>query len=298
LRETLQKIELLRADILLAVISPKEELYFRFKARVERIYWSLAPSGIPKNEIAKLLAEPQKKRLTSSQQKVVCFRKAFDYIIQEWQALQKPVSLQTVLTLHHLACPGRLRVSQERLQQCLSYFQNSNEHPVIQAALIHSQILALSPFTEDNARLSQLLTYLFLYKEGYDCRGFLVLDEYFRRNFTEYQQILTQTKERTNQTIWLEYFAKAVQSNLEKVLKDIKSRKTRMEIPASMFKLNERQKEILMMLESPEATITNRQAQKLFKVSQITASRDLTKLVSLGLLLAHDRGRSVHYTKA
>jgi len=35
----------------------------------------------------------------------------------------------------------------------------------------------------------------------------------------------------------------------------------------------------------------------MFKVSQITASRDLSKLGALGLLFIHGKGRSVYYTK-
>lgn len=300
LRDSLKKIEELRQDIYLTILTPLEELGLRFEALVGRIFWALSFSDtLPdKKEIAGLLLpQRSKKRLTPQQQEAVRFKKGLDYIIQEWQGSQKPVSLKTVLFLHQMACPGRLRASQESLRQYLSYFQDSNEHPVIQAALIHYQILELSPFTDGNDKLARLLTYLFLYKEGFDCRGFLVLDEYSRRNLTDYQQIFEQTTKTGNQTAWLEYFAKAVASVLEKTLQNITSDKTRMEMPATTFKLNDRQKEILAMLENPAATITNRQVQKLFKVSQITASRDLAKLVSLGLAFTHGRGRSVYYTR-
>lgn len=300
LRESLQKIDALRRDILLAVLPPRDELRFRFEALLGRIYWSLALYGTPlgKNEIVKLLGQPpQKKRLTPLQQEVVSLRGGLDYITQEWLACQKPIPLKTVLFLHSLACPGRLDVNQESLRQCLSYLQSSNEHPVIQAGLIYFQIFALSPTTSDNNRLSCLLTYLFLYKEGFDCRGFLVLDEYFRRNLTDYQRLLKQAAQTGTQTWWLEYFAKGVELQLEKALKDTTSGKTGTKIPAAMFRLNGRQKEILALLENPDATITNRQVQKMCQVSQITASRDLAKLTSLGLLFAYGKGRSVYYTK-
>lgn len=289
---------MLKRNILLAVLTQKEELRFRWQALVERIYWSLSFSDSPvdKNEITKLLVESPKKRLTLPQQVVMRYKKALDYITQDWLGSQRTVPLKTVLFIHQLACPGRLPVNQESLKACLSYFQSSNEHPVIQAGLIHFQILTL-PFADENDRLSRLLTYLFLYKEGFDCRGFLVLDEYFRRNFTDYQEIFKQATHANNQTIWLEYFTKGVATQLEKVLEDIAKGKMRTEIPASTFKLNERQKEILILLENPDATITNRQAQKQFKVSQITASRDLAKLASLDLLFTHGRGRSVYYTR-
>ena len=68
-------------------------------------------------------------------------------------------------------------------------------------------------------------------------------------------------------------------------------------LPNSFWQLNDRQKSILGFLENPDATITNKRVRSLFKISQITASRDLTKLANLGLLFAHGKGRSVFYTK-
>ncbi|MDP2585469.1 MAG: hypothetical protein Q8P29_01160 [Candidatus Levybacteria bacterium] len=299
LRASLQKIDALRRDILLIVLTPKQELRFRWLATAERIFWSLAfiNTQLNKNEIAKLLKEPLGKQLTSSQQEVLAYKKGLDYIVQDWLGLQEPVSSKTVLLLHQIACVGRLRVSQESLKANLLYFQNSSEHPVIQAGLVHVQILSLSPFTKDNDKISRLLSYLFLCKEGFYCRGFLVLDEYFKRNLIDYQQILKQATQTGTQTLWLEYFARGVTAQLEKVLEDITAGKARMEIPVSTFKLNERQKEILTILENPDITITNRQVQKLLKTSAITASRDLAKLTSLGLLFTHGKGRSIYYTK-
>lgn len=63
------------------------------------------------------------------------------------------------------------------------------------------------------------------------------------------------------------------------------------------FELNDRQKSILNMLDQPTASITNRLTQKAYKVSQITASRDLAKLTTLGFLFSHGKGRSVYYTR-
>jgi hypothetical protein len=299
LRESLQRIDVLHGNILLSVLTQEKELRLRWQMAVERVYWSFALSETPleKNEIAKLFKKPLEKQLTSLQKKTLACKKGFDYITQEWLGSQEPVSAKTVLSLHQIACEGRLRISQESLASSLLYFQNSSEHPVIQAGLIFIQTLSLSPFTKDNDKISRLLSYLFLYKEGFYCRGFLVLEEYFKKNLIEYQQILEQAKRAGTQTLWLEYFAKAVESTLEKILENISANKTRTETPASMFKLNERQKEILVLLENPEITITNRQIQKMFKTSAITASRDLAKLTTLGLLFIHGKGRSVYYTK-
>ena len=68
--------------------------------------------------------------------------------------------------------------------------------------------------------------------------------------------------------------------------------------PTTLKRLTIRQKEILYLLEKPETPITNKQIQQVFKVSQITASRDLARLSIVGLLLPHGKGRATYYTKS
>lgn len=300
LQVALKNINSLRSDLLLSVITPEKEMRLRWQTAIDRIYWSLTFShtALSKSEIEKLIRTHVRKQPTPAQQEALAYKKGLDYIAQNWLASLEPVSSITVLLLHQIACQGKLKVSQESLKLTLAYFQGSSEHPVIQAGLVHFQILALSPFTNDNEKMSRLLSYLFLYKEGFDCRGLLVTDEYFRRNATDYQQIFKQTLQTGTQTLWLEYFAKAVQSSLEKALEEISKEKSRViEKNSSTFKLNERQKQILTLLENPDMTIANRQVQHLFKISQITASRDLANLSLLGLLFSHGKGRSVYYTR-
>ena len=98
-------------------------------------------------------------------------------------------------------------------------------------------------------------------------------------------------------TVWLEYFTFCAMSALEKALEVAKNLRFQEELPASFWKLNTRQKQILEALEKPDEKVTNKEVQKVFKVSQITASRDLTHMANLGLLLAHGKGRSVFYTR-
>ena len=83
---------------------------------------------------------------------------------------------------------------------------------------------------------------------------------------------------------------------MEKVLKSVESinfEPTKL----ATWKLTERQKKIMEKLENPNIQITNRDVQKMFTVSQITASRDLSKMVNLGILLPHGKGRSIFYTR-
>jgi predicted HTH transcriptional regulator len=64
------------------------------------------------------------------------------------------------------------------------------------------------------------------------------------------------------------------------------------------YQLSLRQKQILSLAEPPNTLVSNKLVQDTFRISQITASRDLAKLASLGLLIPHGHGRSTSYSKA
>lgn len=292
MKNYLNKIELLRQKILLTPLPPKTELRLRWEAMLNRIYWAMVFSktkSINKTKVAKLISNQEKGEIRKEDHEILKYKNALDYIRENWLVSKKLVTIKDVLILHKLACNGRFRSSQEVLKQLLDYLQKTPEHPVIQTAIAYSQIIRIAPFTKGNTQVASLLAYLFLYKAGYDFRGLLVLEECWQPSLV----VLSE-----NLTTFLESFSKALANQLEKAANfDLESQAQLSGLSASFWQLNDRQKAILNFLENPDATITNKKVQKLFKISQITASRDLAKLANLGLLLLHGKGRSVFYTK-
>jgi len=132
---------------------------------------------------------------------------------------------------------------------------------------------------------------------GFVSKGLLCLDEYFKKDFVGYRENVEAVLGNKNLTLWLEYFAGAVVTQLEKTLTEVLSEKYSLDVTRNFFELNDRQKEIMSILDQPNVVISNKKVQKMFKVSQITASRDLSRLSTLGLLFTHGKGRSVYYTK-
>lgn len=306
LRNSLQKIDSLRRQILLSPIPPRMELRLRWEATLNRIYWSLALAGDPltKAEIIKLLTA-EKKRPTQAEQEVLNYKKALDYISQEWLVNPRRVTLQTVIDLYNISSQPTVgknaRISnagENSIKHLLEYLQKGSDHPIVQAGIAQAQLISIRPFPDGNGRVARLLSLLFLYRNGYDVRGFLVLSDYWRKDSSGLEYATKRSLESKNFTVWLEYFAHGILIEVEKVAQSLKNLNFQTDLPISFWKLNDRQKEILAILEQPETTITNKKAQKLFKISQITASRDLAKLASLGLLFTHGRGRSVYYTRA
>lgn len=289
LKNFLRKIELLRQKVLMTPLPPKVEIRLRWHAMVNRVYWAMIFSkerSVNKTRAIKLLtkeAKPQNKE----EHEILKYKDGLNYIKENWFVSQKAITLKTILTLHELSCYGRLRSSESILKQLLEYLQRNPESPVIQAALAYIQIVNISPFTHGNTQLASLLSNLFMYKAGYDVRGLLVLEQCWHPDLIIY---------RGNLTPLLEQLAKLLANQLEETA-NFELGSELEGLPASFWELNDRQKGILNFLENPDATITNKKVQQLFKISQITASRDLTKLANLGLLFVHGKGRSVFYTR-
>lgn len=297
LLDSLRKIEVLRRKIILTPLSPKVELRLKFEATLSRLYYSISLSNAPinKGEILKLLTG--RKKLSLSQQKVPHLKQAFDYIFWEWLVSNKIVTPKVIFTLEGIAETDNFIATEADLKYILDYVQTSSDNPVILAAISYIQLLSLAPSSDGNELMGRLLAYIFLYKHGYDFRGFLVIEEYFKRNFKDLREIFQRVLKDGKISPWLEYFVRGVLAELEKVENKLKQQNLETKFPVNTFEITDRQREILAFLDQPATTITNRKAQKLFKVSQITASRDLAKLATLGLLFVHGKGRSVYYTR-
>ncbi|HLD24829.1 MAG TPA: hypothetical protein VJB96_02820 [Patescibacteria group bacterium] len=161
----------------------------------------------------------------------------------------------------------------------LCIFLNSkNDHPIILAGVACAAL--------HNEPAGKLLTLLLFAKHGYDCRGMLVFEPKWEAGFEKYAQL----------TLWLEHFTQDVQTAYEKLSQTVTASSTR-PLLSKPWILSTRHKRILDSLEHPAANITNRELARRFRVSQVTASRDLAHLTRLGILYAHGKGRSVYYTK-
>jgi Fic family protein len=306
LKDYLATIEKLRQKILLFPLNPKEELRLKWEMNLQRIFWamSLIDNPLNKSDVIKLLSTPPKKKLNNSEKDILNQRNAMNYLKENWLVSTSPITINTIRHLYDIACKETsgavgtvFNTFEKEINLVLEYLQTGNENPIIQAGIAEIQISIINPFTSGNGRMARLMPYLFLYKYGYDFREMLNLEEFYRRDLVAFRQIRENVRNTKNLTLWLEYFTFGIITQLKKAIGIIEQSKFQTDIAASFWRLNDRQKQILLSLEQPGARITNKNIQKNFGVSQITASRELAKLVNLGLLFPHGKGRSVYYTK-
>ncbi|HLE48888.1 MAG TPA: Fic family protein [Patescibacteria group bacterium] len=307
LQHNLQNIEAVRVKILTTALSPKHELRFKWETKLLKIYSSLCLSGsdISKKQIIGILSSGEKKKANREESEIIRYRNCLDHIRNDWMASGKNIGTNDVKNLYDVALvpvgsfnPSLFNTKEKDLKKILDYVQSSKENPIIQAGIVQIQIHTLQPFKEGNGIVSRLLTDLILYKNGYDVRELIAPEiEMYNRQKSHDIAIDLCIKE-DSMSKWLDYFVYITLLQLKNVATDITESKFLTDSKNSNFNLNSRQKKILLFLEAPNSKLANKDVQKMFSVSQITASRDLSHLAGLGLLIGYGKARSKVYMKS
>lgn len=299
LSEKLRDVEELRRDLLLKPLSPRTEMNFQWQSLIRLIHFSLTIVGtvVSEEQIQKLLSPEGKKQLNPRDKEVIAYKRGLDYLYHNWLVNDEQVNALSIVALYNEVFDGALKSSESDINNALSYIQINPEHPLIQAALGQLIILDLYPFSKHNELFSHLVFLMFLYKNGYDFRRMVVIEELFYKDLVSFNNLISKMRRQANVTEWLEYVASNFVSQLRNVIKAVSYEKQFLTHSTHNIQLHERQQQILDYLSQPNIRINNTAVQKMFKISQITASRDLSKLTSLGLVFPLGRGRSTYYTK-
>ncbi|MBI1863131.1 hypothetical protein HYS00_03355 [Candidatus Microgenomates bacterium] len=265
LLEQIEKTEDLRRTLLLTPLSLKDSSFFRWKALVDRIHYSFLLKGTmrDKKTIEDLLQPHSLTHVTSIQKEMLRFKKTLDSVYYHWLVTNDAITLGTLQDVYNELYGEKFRIDDKELHYNLRYIQTNPDNPLIQAGLAYLIFLSHAEIGKEGALLSFIVPLMFLYKAGYDYRQFLVLEEY----------------------------------QLNKLLKNISSKDFNMDSSHTLLDLNERQKAILSSLDEPGSKISNKLIQKTYRISAITAARDLAKLSNLGYLFPIGKGRSTYYTK-
>lgn len=297
--ENIQRIELLRTQLLSLIISREDEWELRWETKLMHTFYSLSlyDLSVQKNKVITTLSSAgANNEVTEQQKEIILFREAADYVDRSWHITQNLITYEVLADLYKKIWKKKIAIPEAELEQAFMFIQKSTEHPVIQAIAAQATIYQYANIDEKNRSFSHLILMLMLYKYGWDLRGMVLIEHFFHIERAYYKELLSNALEGKNITPWLEYMTTAYVTELEESIQKISMRE-RDSVIAKAFKLSDRQKEILAYFTTPESTITNRQVQKMFKVSAITASRDLSKLVLQGLLYSEGKGRAVTYSK-
>lgn len=295
-------IDILRTDILTVTLAPEVEHELRWSSTVATIGGSLSLSRLPIThaEIVQALTRP-KPTISQTGITVAAYANALRWIGQHWTGNPQHIQAGDIAVLTAIALPQPHRTQsvfaslETDVATFCRYINSQNDHPVIVAGLIHGYFLQTPVGTLDQGKIARLASTMVFAKWGYDLRGLAHPESVWAADPNAYTFARQQSQKLGQLTPWLEYIASTIKESYSLLLADIKThmRRARTALPL----LSNRQQEIGELGSQPGSKITNRQVQMHFHISAITASRDLTKLHSLGILYAHGKGRSVYYTR-
>ena len=178
---------------------------------------------------------------------------ALDYGIDRLETL--PISLRLVRELHERlmqgvrgdhATPGEFRRSQnwigppgctlnnatyvppppDELMDCLGaweqFLHDETYPPLVHAALIHAQFVAIHPFLDGNGRIGRLLIPLLFVARGVLPAPLLYLSAYFEATRQEYYAHLLAVTQKSEWEAWLVYFLRGVAEQAEDAINRIR----------------------------------------------------------------------------
>lgn len=174
-------------------------------------------------------------------------------------------------------------------------------HPILKAGILHLEFVSIHPFTDGNGRLARLLTQLQMYRDGWDFRKILVLEDFYNRDRKSYYNAEHEVQgfaynPEADFTSWLEYFTNGFLVEARKALEQIQS--------IGFGKVSKKSEQIyldrdeiqIMDFLTTTGRITSEDVTDILKLAKRTAQLKLKKLVDNGLLSRQGSTTATYYT--
>lgn len=113
------------------------------------------------------------------------------------------------------------------LDELFKYIDDSDDHPLIKASIIHYQLVTIHPFEDGNGRTARIVSSYYLSLNGYGFKNVGSLDEYMSYNIDEYYDSLQMglpilyydgRNNPPHSEIWIKYYLKIFSLYASKVL--------------------------------------------------------------------------------
>ncbi|CCD86688.1 conserved protein of unknown function [Bradyrhizobium sp. ORS 285] len=201
----------------------------------------------------------------------------------------------------HFEAPAAKRLPVE-MKTFLDWFNAEQEQdPVIKAALAHLWFVTIHPFEDGNGRIARAIADLALARSAHSTQRFYSMSAQIRKERKAYYDILERTQRGTlDITNWLDWFLGCLGrafDGADAIIGNVLLKAAFWEKYGASG-LNERQKMMLnRLLEGFEGKLTSSKWEKIAKVSQPTATRDINDLIKRGILQKDAAGgRSTSYS--
>ena len=176
------------------------------------------------------------------------------------------------------------------LMDSLCDYINSDEfvHPIIKGIIIHFLIAYIHPFVDGNGRLARSLQYWYSLRKGYRIFEYLAISRVIKERRGNYDRayLLTET-DSNDMTYFIKYVLKCIEDSLEEFTGYVERKNKEYEKLMDAYEeydLNMRQRAILRDALSSGEPFSISEVQSVYQVSYQTATNDINKMESMGLL--------------
>ncbi len=173
----------------------------------------------------------------------------------------------------------------ELLENLLEEINQSQDHPLIKAAIFQFKFEKIHPFLDGNGRIGRLISYLILYQNGFSFNGYLSPEEYIEKFREIYYDSLEPNK---NYQPFIKFF-------LESILNQIKNTFNNLKNPDNLDQLLPRRKEILEIIKDHPNCSFNFIQRRFLNVNPKTLHYDLLKLQKNNLIIKAGISRGATY---
>ena len=169
--------------------------------------------------------------------------------------------------------------------------------PLILAGIFHKQFVIIHPFMDGNGRTTRLLTKVLLAALGLNTFNLFSFENYYNQNVSKYfEQVgvmgnYYELRDDIDFTSWLEYFTDGI---IDELLRVSKLLETESVSPATT--LQPYHQAILDYIDE-HGFIADRDYATLTDRAKPTRNQDFNKLIELGLIQRHGKGKATYYKR-
>ncbi|MHB8362490.1 MAG: Fic family protein [Patescibacteria group bacterium] len=210
---------------------------------------------------------------------------------------EKPVVVNDPRFGQPVYLPPDVKDVKTLIENLVKFINNNTENidPLILAGIFHKQMVIIHPFIDGNGRTTRLITKVLLAAMGLDTFNLFSFENYYNKNITKYFHEVGEfgdyyeLKDKIDFTVWLEYFTDGIIDELLRVQKLL---------PETLLNPeNELQPYHLKILEfiQKKGFINDSDYSRLSSRAKATRALDFKKLIQLGLIERHGKGRATYY---